>query len=155
MRWRVFNETAALSKRGRSHERIEVKYRYLKHFPPSLNDGQHIFVFGSNLAGRHGKGAALEARRHWGAVDGSASGIWGHSYGVPTKDWQIKTLSLDRISRSVGQFKLFAHSARSLIFLVTPIGTGLAGYTHAEIAPMFRGSPSNCVFVPEWQEFLE
>ena len=111
-----------------------------------------IFVFGSNLAGRHGKGAALYAREHHGAVYGQGIGLQGSSYAVPTKDARIRTLPLDQIRRYVDDFKAFAASRTDLVFQVTAIGCGLAGYTPADIAPLFRGAPRNCtlpeVFLP-------
>jgi hypothetical protein len=111
-----------------------------------------IFVFGSNLAGRHGKGAALYAREHHGAVYGQGVGLQGSSYAIPTKDAQIKTLPLDQIRRHVDDFKAFSSSRPDLVFQVTAIGCGLAGYTPADIAPMFRNAPGNCtlpeVFLP-------
>jgi hypothetical protein len=104
-----------------------------------------IFVFGSNLAGRHGKGAALHARQHHGAIYGQGIGLQGSSYAIPTKDARLRTLPLDQISTYVEDFKIFAASRPDLIFQVTPIGCGLAGYTPAQIAPMFRGAPANCL----------
>jgi hypothetical protein len=57
-----------------------------------------VFVFGSNLAGRHGKGAALHARQHCGAIYGQGEGLQGRSYAIPTKDAAIGTLPLDAIA---------------------------------------------------------
>ena len=111
-----------------------------------------IFVFGSNLAGRHGKGAARYARQHHGAIYGQAGGLQGSSYAIPTKDAQIKTLPLGHIQQYVQDFKTFAASRTDLTFHVTPIGCGLAGYTPDQIAPMFKGAPVNCIlpdaFIP-------
>jgi hypothetical protein len=104
-----------------------------------------IFVFGSNLAGRHGKGAALHARQHFGAVYGQGVGLQGRSYAIPTKDEQLRTLSLAAIGEHVEQFKAFAAGHPDMTFEVTPIGCGLAGYTPERIAPMFRDAPDNCV----------
>jgi hypothetical protein len=104
-----------------------------------------IFVFGSNLAGRHGKGAALYARQHHGAIYGQGIGLQGTSYAIPTKDARLRTLPLSQISTYVEEFKIFASSRPDLIFQVTPIGCGLAGYTPAQIAPMFQDAPANCI----------
>jgi hypothetical protein len=60
-----------------------------------------VFVFGSNLAGRHGRGAALEAAQKWGAVYGVGEGRTGDSYALPTKDRFIRTLQLADVSRHV------------------------------------------------------
>ena len=65
-----------------------------------------IFVFGSNLAGRHGKGAALYARQHHGAIDGQGIGLQGNSYAIPTKDARLRTLPLSQISTYVEEFKI-------------------------------------------------
>ncbi len=107
-----------------------------------------IFVFGSNLAGRHGKGAALYAKQHHGAIYGCAMGMQGNSYAIPTKDFNLKTLSLPRIKVYVDSFIKYAHANPELEFEVTRIGCGLAGYTDFDISPMFHGAPAN-VHLPE------
>lgn len=114
-----------------------------------------IFVFGSNLAGRHGKGAALEARTQWGAQYGVGRGRTGDAYAIPTKDANLQTLPLESIYVSVKEFLEYARYHEELKFLVTPIGCGLAGYTHEQIAPMFRGAPANCHFCVAWEEILK
>lgn len=110
-----------------------------------------IFVFGSNLAGRHGKGAALQARKFYGAQLGIGRGRTGQSYAIPTKDKNLQTLSLIEIRQYVRQFIDYARIHPELTFMVTAIGTGLAGYKHEDIKPMFDGAPSNCIMPLEWQ----
>jgi len=111
-----------------------------------------IFVFGSNLKGRHGKGSALEAALYWGAKEGVAIGISGHSYAIPTKDAKLRILGPDTIRVFVNQFLEFAKSRPELKFNVVEIGCGNAGYKPSQIAPMFKGYPSN-VNLPD--SFLE
>lgn len=114
-----------------------------------------IFVFGSNLAGRHGAGAAKEAYERYGAKMGAGIGRHGMSYAIPTKDFHIQNMSLNSIQSHVADFLHYAKANPDLTFYVTPIGTGLAGYFHGQIAPMFRGSPSNCELPREWMEILK
>jgi hypothetical protein len=102
-----------------------------------------IFVFGSNRAGRHGKGAALFAKNRHGAVTGIGEGHQGNSYAIPTKDENIKTLPLDEIKIHVGRFLAYARTHPDLNFKLTPIGCGLAGFVPEDIAPMFRDAPQN------------
>lgn len=109
-----------------------------------------IFVFGSNRAGRHGKGAALYARQHHGAIYGRGEGLQGESYAIPTKDEQVQSLDLDQIRVHVHRFVDFASLHPELQFLVTRIGCGLAGYTDADIAPMFAAAPVNCSLPEGW-----
>jgi hypothetical protein len=112
-----------------------------------------IFVFGSNYAGRHGKGAAKDALK-FGARTGVGMGFCGQTYAIATKDRNLQTLPLDRIRVQVERFLESASASdnRNLRFLVTPIGCGLAGYKPVEIAPMFIGSPGNVIlplcFIP-------
>ena len=113
-----------------------------------------IFVFGSNLAGRHGRGAALHARQHHGAIYGQGIGPQGTSYAIPTKDARLRPLPLHGIEHHVMVFLSYARAHPFQKFQVTAIGTGLAGYSHEEIAPMFRAAPSNCVLPNEWREIL-
>lgn len=115
----------------------------------------NIFVFGSNLAGRHGKGAALHARQLHGAVYGQGEGRQGKSYAIPTKDYNIKTLPLDTIEQHIVIFLRHAKNNPQDTFLLTPIGTGLAGYTvpdMLEILSKHTITP-NVVFTKEWFGF--
>jgi hypothetical protein len=111
---------------------------------------KEIFVFGSNLAGRHGKGAALDARKIYGAGYGVGFGLTGDSYAIPTKGYNLETLPLEIIAQYVVQFKDFAANNPHYSFKVTRIGCGLAGYKDADISPMFKDAPSNCILPDEW-----
>lgn len=102
-----------------------------------------IFVFGSNLAGRHGAGSALHALKYKGAVYGQGVGRQGDSYAIPTKDWSLNRLSLDIINRHIYQFLEYAREHSQDGFYVVEIGCGLAGYDPKQIAPMFKNSPEN------------
>lgn len=102
-----------------------------------------VFVFGSNTAGRHGKGAALEAVRLWGAQRGRGAGRQGNSYAIPTKGATLETLPLWQIADGVNEFIAHARANPNESFLVTAIGCGLAGYQPRDIAPMFAGAPEN------------
>lgn len=114
-----------------------------------------IFVFGSNLAGRHGKGAALYARQHHGAKYGVSFGHQGNSYAIPTKDQELQTLPLTAVATYVKYFLWFAIDHPELEFEVTKIGCGLAGYQETDIAPLFKGAPPNCHLPEGWRELSE
>ncbi|MCR4603623.1 MAG: hypothetical protein K5683_08870 [Prevotella sp.] len=92
-----------------------------------------IFVFGSNLKGLHGGGAAYTAYRKFGAVMGQGAGLQGQSYGIPTMQGGTET-----IRPYVDEFILFASDHPTLTFLVTRIGCGIAGFDDEDIAPLFR-----------------
>ncbi len=92
-----------------------------------------IFVFGSNLEGHHGGGAALLAWKKWGAIWGQGAGLQGQTYGIPTMHG-----GPDRIKPYVDEFISFARQHPELTFLVTEVGCGIAGFRPAEIAPLFR-----------------
>lgn len=118
--------------------------------PPS----PRIFVFGSNLAGRHGKGAALHARIYYGAQLGVAIGHIGQCYAIPTKDQNLKSLALDDIEYHVKSFLAYARTHPELQFNVTQIGCGLAGYKPEQITPFFMEHTPNCWFDPAWMYWL-
>lgn len=103
----------------------------------------HIFVFGSNFAGRHGKGAALEAVQKYDAEYGVGRGRTGDAYALPTKDQWLNVLSLEEIAEQVKDFLMHARLHPKDKFIVTAIGTGLAGYSPEQISPMFLGAPEN------------
>ncbi len=92
-----------------------------------------IFVFGSNLEGAHFNGAAKQAYQKFGAVWGVGIGLRGQSYAIPTMQGGVHT-----IKPYVDEFIMYALEHRHLIFLVTEIGCGIAGFTPRDIAPLFR-----------------
>lgn len=92
-----------------------------------------VFVFGSNLAGAHGGGAARVAYEKFGAIWGQGVGLQGRSYGIPTMQGGVET-----IKPYVDDFIEYAKQHPDKKFLVTPIGCGIAGFTEEEIAPLFK-----------------
>lgn len=114
-----------------------------------------IFVFGSNLAGIHGGGAAKYAFEHYRAKWGKGEGLQGNSYALPTKDENVNSLGLDAIKKYVIRFLQHAGKQKHTAYKVTAIGCGLAGYKPEEIGPMFELAPDNCLMPPEWKNVKE
>ena len=106
-----------------------------------------IFVFGSNLKGMHGGGAAYIAYRKFGAIMGLGVGLQGQSYAIPTMQGGVET-----IKPYVDEFIAFAKEHQVLTFLVTRIGCGIAGFTDDEISPLFEKAHDveNIVLPPGW-----
>lgn len=122
-----------------------------------------IFVFGSNLAGRHGAGSAHLALQRYGAIYGQGIGLQGQSYGVPTKDGRKgtfslrdprSTLPLAQIKGYVDEFIKFAKDHPEMQFFVVRLGCVLACHTDADMAPLFKEAPSNCSFPDMWIPWL-
>lgn len=113
-----------------------------------------VFVFDSNLAGRHGKGVALHALHCHGATYGEGWGRQGHSYAIPTKDGSLKVLSLVDIQTHVDWFRSYALLHEHETFFLTCIGCGLAGYRDEDMAPLFHSMSSNVILPEEWLEHL-
>ena len=105
--------------------------KYTPEFITELAEDE-VFVFGSNLAGMHGGGAAATAHRCFGAVWGKGVGLQGRSYAIPTMQGGVKT-----VKPYVDEFIEFAKSHPELRFLVTKIGCGIAGFREEQIAPLF------------------
>lgn len=127
----------------------EVQYPEEETIPESC-----IFVFGSNLLGHHGAGAALHALNHWSAEYGTGIGRTGQCWAIPTKDTYIDTLPLIAIQWYVQAFLAYAYKHPTLDFQVTAVGCGLAGYTTKDIAPFFFPHPVNVHLPIEWKEWL-
>ena len=111
-----------------------------------------IFVFGSNLQGMHAGGAARTARVKFGAIYGQGVGLQGQSYAIPTMQGGVNT-----IKPYVDEFIRFADSHPEMTFLVTRIGCGIAGFTDAEIAPLFAGAVNvENIHLPQefWEELV-
>jgi hypothetical protein len=125
----------------------------MKYTPDNITklEPNQIFVFGSNESGINSASAALLAQKKFGAKHGVGFGLQGQSFAIPSKDWDINTLPIDIIRFYVGRFLSFAEAYPYLEFLVTKIGTGLAGYDVRDIAPLFfrNGEPPNNVILPE------
>lgn len=107
------------------------KAKYTPEFITELAEDE-VFVFGSNLAGMHGGGAAATAHRCFGAVWGKGVGLYGQSYAIPTMQGGVET-----VKPYVDKFIEFAKVHSELRFLVTKIGCGIAGFREEQIAPLF------------------
>ena len=125
------------------------------HQDGSLPNSSSIFVFGSNLAGRHGAGAALVAAQKFQASYGVGVGPTGKAYAIPSKGKKLEVLPLSDILEQVEKFIGYATNNPEKSFFVTRIGCGLAGYKDSEIAPMFTSAPSNCDLPNEWSKYLD
>ena len=115
--------------------------------PDRINDLNEIeiFVFGSNLQGSHGGGAAAIAAKKFGAIWGQGVGLQGQSYGIPTMHGGISS-----IKPYVDEFIEFAKNNPQLNFLVTRIGCGIAGFSEEEMAPLFENATSlENVYLPD------
>lgn len=97
----------------------------------SLKPGE-VFVFGSNLAGHHGGGAARLAYERFGAKWGTGVGMTGQCYAIPTMQGGVET-----IRPYVKDFVAYAKVHPENKFWVTRIGCGIAGFKDREIAPLF------------------
>ncbi len=109
-----------------------------------------IFVFGSNLAGRHGRGAALQANREFGAVYGIGEGLTGRCYALPTLDFYLKKRSGVELAESARRFLKCAREMPDTEFLLTKVGCGLAGYSEEMMKEMFVDAPPNVVKPEGW-----
>jgi hypothetical protein len=117
-----------------------------------------VFVFGSNLSGIHGAGAAAVAAAKFGAQYGDGRGWMKDfkSYAIPTKGAMLGVLPLHIIKEDIDRFVRLTNDAFVLTngYFVTRVGCGLARYNDEAIAPMFKGA-KNCSFAEEWRQYLE
>ena len=121
-------------KKAQQQLKKDLMERITPEFIKNLKTNE-IFVFGSNLAGAHGGGAARIAFEQFGAIMGQGVGLQGQSYGIPTMQGGVET-----IKPYVDEFIAFAKQHPEMTFLVTKIGCGIAGFRIDEIAPLFAGA---------------
>ena len=140
------NESMAYEDMDFIREEVMEQKRTTPEFITELQLGE-IFVFGSNLKGMHGGGAAYIAYRKFGAIMGQGVGLQGQSYAIPTMQGGVET-----IRPYVDEFIQFAKEHQELTFLVTRIGCGIAGFTDEEIAPLFEQAHNveNIVLPSNW-----
>lgn len=107
-----------------------------------------IFVFGSNDQGKHAGGAARIAVDQFGAIWGQARGLQGQSYAIITVG---EGVSVETIGQEVQDLFAFARHNPELIFLMTKIGVGIAGYPEDQMQALFAtGVPDNVLLPPAW-----
>ena len=128
-----------------------MKQKYTPDHIQTLAENE-VFVFGSNLAGRHGGGAAAAAHKYFGAVWGVGVGLQGQSYAIPTMQGGVET-----IKPYVDEFFVFAAEHQELTFYVTRIGCGIAGFRDEEIAPLFMDAVymDNVILPRRFQEIID
>jgi hypothetical protein len=124
------------------------------HEDGTLAHSGEVFVFGSNLKGFHGAGAARVAENHFEAVMGKGNGHQGQSYAIPTKGFRIETLGIAQITEYINKFVHYTNTETDISFFVTRVGCGLAGFKDSEIAPLFKNA-KNCSFAKTWKQYLE
>jgi len=123
----------------------------------TLNGHQHvlgdprIFVFGSNVAGLHGGGAAWYAKNKLGAEWGVGEGLTGQTYALPTCYYPGEPVTYEELMVYVQNFIEFATAHLDLTFFVSAVGCGIAGFSESEVAPLFKDAPGNCDLPPDWR----
>ena len=116
-----------------------------------MKEPNAIFVFGSNVLGLHGGGAARAAHEKYGATWGLREGPMGRSYAIPTVGQIGHSLPITAIRSHVWRFVQYAIEYPEKTFVLTRIGCGLAGYADSEIAPLFAKAPANVIKPTEWE----
>ena len=134
---------------------IEPRTTWRFHEDGTIPTGAWVFVFGSNLAGRHGKGAAKIARNNFHAQYGVGEGATGGAYAIPTKGRHLEPLPVDAIAASVERFLEYARANAHLDFFVTAVGTGLAKIEPDVMGAMFAQAPGNCSLPTQWRSLVE
>lgn len=112
---------------------------------------REVFVFGSNLAGKHIGGSARAAYEKHGAIWGKGVGPQGESYAIPTLNEGFEPLPIPLIARYVEDFFEYALWNPFLTFKIVAIGCGVAGFKAEDIAPIFQNAPHNCVLSSEFK----
>lgn len=114
----------------------------------------HIFVFASNLAGKHEYGAAKTAYEHFGAMMGSGRGWAGQSYAIPTQNEHFQAMPLHQIEHYIQDFKVYTQNHAKFTYFVTAIGCGKTGFEIKDIAPLFKGISNNVILPIRFKPFL-
>ena len=136
------------------------KHGFIAELEPS-----EIMIFGSNRAGRHGAGAALQAYRDFGAVYGCGEGLRGKSYAYPTLDEHLRKVHMHDLVASRDLLYKCAGEHPELTFMLTKVGCGLAGYPEEEMRALFsrleehrvgvivpyKQRPANIILPEDWR----
>lgn len=115
----------------------------------SLEPNQ-IFVFGSNMRGAHLGGAARTAMQKFGAEYRVGEGLVGQSYAFPTLDEKMYKVSKSVLEYNRDQLYKCATENPDKEFLLTAVGTGIAGFKSSEMQALFKFPPANVKLPTEW-----
>jgi hypothetical protein len=113
-------------------------------------DSNEIFVFGSNLAGRHAGGAAFDAANRFGAVEGVGEGLTGECYAFPTLKGDLSKIEYDDMICIADTFYRCVDAHPELTFLLTRVGTGIAGHSAKDMKNLFIRKRDNLVLPEGW-----
>lgn len=114
-----------------------------------MKDPEAVFVFGANLRGIHGGGAAKTALKYYGAT-WNHIGLMGRSYGLPTCDYPGHALPFDRVQEFVRIFLAVARGQPTRKFILTKVGCGIAGFEEDQMIPLFSDAPENVIKPEGW-----
>lgn len=162
--WRTDRDIAALKKLqpkiddywmaaqnyAQTGKTIKKDWQDMRESPIQVLQPDEVFVFGSNLAGRHGKGAALQARVKFGAKAGVGEGLTGQTYAFPTLGHRLEKRSMEDLAASRDRLYDTCRAYPQKRFLLTKVGCGLAGYEESAMRELFRGAPGNVVMPEGW-----
>lgn len=118
-----------------------------------LPDDQ-VFVFGSNLAGNHRKGAAKTALDKFGAMQGVGRGWSGQSFAIPTQNEHLQAMPIHQVEHYIKDFKIYTKNHPKFIYFITAIGCGSTGFHAKDIAPLFQDISDNVILPIRFKEFL-
>ncbi|KAA8735425.1 hypothetical protein F4V57_01085 [Acinetobacter qingfengensis] len=130
-------------------------YRYHNEEKVTALPNDQIFVFGSNLAGNHYRGAAKTALENFGAMQGVGRGWSGQSFAIPTKNEHDQAMPLHQIQHYIDDFKIYTRNHAKLTYFVTGVGCGSTGFHLQDIAPLFKGISENVILPSRFKQFLE
>ncbi|OUY07532.1 hypothetical protein CAP51_07220 [Acinetobacter populi] len=114
-----------------------------------------IFVFGSNLAGNHWKGAAKTAKEKFGAMQGVGRGWSGQSFAIPTQNEHLQAMPIHQIAHYIDDFKVYTQNHPKLTYFITAIGCGSTGFPVGDIAPLFKGISQNVILPLRFKPYIE
>ena len=116
------------------------KVRGRKYTPENIEHlgPKEIFVFGSNIQGKHIGGAAHTAYVKFGAVWGVGEGLQGQSYALPTLDLETGTgVSTEALQSGFVKLLTTAQTLPEYTFWVTKVGCGIAHRSVQEVRDAF------------------
>lgn len=109
-----------------------------------------IFIFGSNLAGKHYGGSAKQAVDSFGAIMGQGEGLQGQSYAFPTLDENFNQLTREQLEHYRDNLIDCMDCNKDKEFLLTKVGCGIAGYDEGYMKSLFNFPCENLVKPINW-----
>ncbi len=121
---------------------------------PTTATNEPVFVFGTDLAGKHRNESAATAVEFHAAATAKGSGASGNAYAIPYRSSNDELLPAEVITNYLDSLFELARSEPHRLFQVARFGCEAGAHGDAGMARLFARAPANCLLPGLWLRAL-